>query len=977
MRYVLYCITWAAVLVGTAYADIHDLGGGQYVAVIQSDSSQTGPNWNSGVVTYIADAPETLSVPYPYTGRYDSLNYGRYEKYRNWHEFLLWEIPDNAIVDSAKLVITSFYLYGDSISIDVVNLNNGPRPSNQSPQDLWNNIGSAPVYVNDTKIYQNTYEPQWKLPGAEQIIQSRLGTTDEWFATGFRSNWEDRDSLLLDVYFVELLVYFRVAPDIHVDRPNGGEVFYIGSNDTIRWTASDYDNYVSYVDIFVSRDGGATYSWIGQKVNGYHLNPWQGSYIWDVTGPESDNCRIKIVAHDTDGLQNHDISDGDFSIQPLPLPEVTLLWPNASNIVVEEADTYQVRYNGDAVAGIKRVEAWFSYDRGQTWEDFINPHFYSSYPTHVENHTIDWPVTQHPTEHGRVKVVLYDAANQTAVDISSYDITVKLARPGNVTAAVSSNLESITLTWTDRSNYEDGYRIQRREPGGDWHNLATLQQNTTSYTDNSVAPFSDYEYRIWAFRTDGTTSDTVLLKTTTDGLVYSSASDDPVHKAPQIATNNGLIHMVFSHADTIFYSYTSDGGHTWSSPIIVGYGYHPSIASRGNYTAVVWDKDNYIYYRVKSGDEFLPATSFTPSGTRIEAYNPAVEIFADSAIVAFGANNDHYPFVLYKIFGVTNPPSGTVLCDTIWVYNHHLDSLGVKGIDGFGTGSDRYTVVTFWSYGYINTYAYDYEMHMYEKLPGSEFWQDGLGEHFDRYAQYISNPAVDSQNNKLYVAFSNEGSLEISVKNIGGDFVDCIYDTMSFYIARKGPLFMGTAGRVAAVSYIGPDDSTMGVFLISREPETVVTRELQLGFEGTMPAGLYLYRHLSYAKEDYHAVMSLNRTGYSVDGRYSKDSFIYQYNPTVSPLQREERVEPVRFAMRVAGIVDENGMLKLEMSIPEDGAVRLSVYDATGREVAHEHWNMGKGHHEVDFRLDVPSGVYFVKAEYGNKKLTRKFMVVR
>ncbi len=37
MRYMLCSIILSAVLVSTAYADIHDLGGGQYVAVIQSD----------------------------------------------------------------------------------------------------------------------------------------------------------------------------------------------------------------------------------------------------------------------------------------------------------------------------------------------------------------------------------------------------------------------------------------------------------------------------------------------------------------------------------------------------------------------------------------------------------------------------------------------------------------------------------------------------------------------------------------------------------------------------------------------------------------------------------------------------------------------------------------------------------------------------------------------------------------------------
>jgi hypothetical protein len=360
-----------AVLFGTAGTEILDLGGGQYMAIIQSDTSQMGPNYNKSIVTYVLNTiPDTSNTPFSYTGRYDNLFFGDNEKYRNWHEFSLWEIPDSATIDSVKLVVTAFSLYGDSISIDVVNLNSN-QPSLQDPQSLWNQIGGASSYVNDTKIYWYSYQPGWKLPGAENTIQNRLGTTEEWFATGFRSNWESRDSVLLNAYFIELWVYFRVNPEIQVERPNGGEVFYIGLEDTIKWTASDYDNYVVSVDILLSRDGGNSYTLIGQVENPQHLNPWSGQYIWTVTGPASDLCKIKIIAYDTDNLEGEDVSDNVFSIENLPPPQVELLWPNDPDIVVEEANTYAIRYNGDALAGIVDVVALFSYDGGQNWPDTI------------------------------------------------------------------------------------------------------------------------------------------------------------------------------------------------------------------------------------------------------------------------------------------------------------------------------------------------------------------------------------------------------------------------------------------------------------------------------------------------------------------------------------------------------------------------------------------------------------------------------
>jgi hypothetical protein len=112
-----------------------------------------------------------------------------------------------------------------------------------------------------------------------------------------------------------------------------------------------------------------------------------------------------------------------------------------------------------------------------------------------------WHVTQRPTYTGRVKVVLYDTLDQTAFDISDYDITVKLARPGNLQVQTSSPWNSVTLTWQDRSNYNDGYEIERIDENGNVVTFTTGDGN--GYTDNSVEPFHTYRYRMRAYRNEG------------------------------------------------------------------------------------------------------------------------------------------------------------------------------------------------------------------------------------------------------------------------------------------------------------------------------------------------------------------------------------------------------------------------------------------------------------------------------------------
>ncbi len=56
---------------------------------------------------------------------------------------------------------------------------------------------------------------------------------------------------------------------------------------------------------------------------------------------------------------------------------------------------------------------------------------------------------------------------------------------------------NVDLIWTDNSDAEDSYLVQRRQDEGPWTTLATLGQNAASYTDSDVS-VGDYEYRVLA-----------------------------------------------------------------------------------------------------------------------------------------------------------------------------------------------------------------------------------------------------------------------------------------------------------------------------------------------------------------------------------------------------------------------------------------------------------------------------------------------
>jgi hypothetical protein len=59
-------------------------------------------------------------------------------------------------------------------------------------------------------------------------------------------------------------------------------------------------------------------------------------------------------------------------------------------------------------------------------------------------------------------------------------------------------MTQLNLVWTDASDNETGFEIQRMPPGGAWATVTTVPANTTRYSDTSVAPLATYIYRLRA-----------------------------------------------------------------------------------------------------------------------------------------------------------------------------------------------------------------------------------------------------------------------------------------------------------------------------------------------------------------------------------------------------------------------------------------------------------------------------------------------
>jgi hypothetical protein len=112
----------------------------------------------------------------------------------------------------------------------------------------------------------------------------------------------------------------------------------------------------------------------------------------------------------------------------------------------------------------------------------------------------------------RYRIVAHNVyGNSTASNEAEVIIIDIPVAPSGLTATANSGNGTITLGWSDNSNSETGFIVQRRFGGGAWDNsYATIAANSQSYIDNNKGapplPDGTYTYRVVAYNTNGNSS---------------------------------------------------------------------------------------------------------------------------------------------------------------------------------------------------------------------------------------------------------------------------------------------------------------------------------------------------------------------------------------------------------------------------------------------------------------------------------------
>lgn len=97
---------------------------------------------------------------------------------------------------------------------------------------------------------------------------------------------------------------------------------------------------------------------------------------------------------------------------------------------------------------------------------------------------------------------------------------------------------TLTLNWTDNSNNEDGFAIERAAAStGPWTEIVRVAANVTTYQNTGLARGTVYHYRVRAFNAAGVSLYSNTANARTSDVVPTAPSNLQIVVVPIVAFN--------------------------------------------------------------------------------------------------------------------------------------------------------------------------------------------------------------------------------------------------------------------------------------------------------------------------------------------------------------------------------------------------------------------------------------------------------
>lgn len=322
----------------------------------------------------------------------------------------------------------------------------------------WSTVGvSGPVNVEVSRDGGHV----WELIGVNLTSAGSEGSFN-WKVTGPVSDQSQhraqvRITAVNDPTKFGLSLPFTISEmHLKVLSPNGGEVFGIGTTQTIQWDPGDV---IGNVDISLSTDGGDSFTPLFTDV------PNGGRIDWTVgntaNNPETE-VLIRVKAHD---YLAADESDAVFTLLQ---PTLTVVSP-AGGEELRVGKSALLKWTSEGVPGRVRID--LSRNGGGTWETL--------FASAANNGSVEWkPVTGPDTSNAILRITSEDNPSVSAQSAAAFNIvtpSITVTSPNGGQQWFTGSAQAIT--WNAKG-FDGPVKIELTRNGGQrWETLFERTEN--------------------------------------------------------------------------------------------------------------------------------------------------------------------------------------------------------------------------------------------------------------------------------------------------------------------------------------------------------------------------------------------------------------------------------------------------------------------------------------------------------------------
>lgn len=256
-------------------------------------------------------------------------------------------------------------------------------------------------------------------------------------------------------------------PTITVTTPNGGEVWPVGSSQTINWTSTGT---VGNVKIEYSTDTGSNWTTVAASTAN------DGVYNWTIPNTISTQCAVKIS--EASDSSPSDISNSFFSIESASNPTITVSTPNGGEgWSIGSSKTITWTTTGT----VGNVKIQYSTNNGSSWSTVTS--------STANDGAFNWTVPD--AESSRCRVKISEASDGDPSDTSNamFSITSPSSPSAPTLTIVSpnggENLEAggtHTITWTSTGTVGKVKLQYSSDNGSNWLTVVSSTGNDGSYS---------------------------------------------------------------------------------------------------------------------------------------------------------------------------------------------------------------------------------------------------------------------------------------------------------------------------------------------------------------------------------------------------------------------------------------------------------------------------------------------------------------